>query len=134
MYTISQAAAGSSLTAKAIRFYEDRHLIDPARTETGYRLYTEQDIAELRFVHHARALGLPLRDIKTILEQRREGTPPCTLVTEVLDTRIAEVDHEIERLQAIRARLSHARETARTPGRGENPSAAVCPIIENPAA
>lgn len=49
MYTIKQAAARSGINVPLLRAWERRyHVVSPTRTETGYRLYQEADIARLR--------------------------------------------------------------------------------------
>jgi DNA-binding transcriptional MerR regulator len=53
MYTIKQAAARSGLSIPLLRAWERRYgLVRPRRTESGYRLYDDRDIARLRAVRH----------------------------------------------------------------------------------
>jgi DNA-binding transcriptional MerR regulator len=74
--TIGEAARRAGLTPKAIRLYEARGLLPPVeRTEAGYRLYSEHDLRALRFIRQARAIGLGLDEIHTIMALRRAGIP-----------------------------------------------------------
>lgn len=75
--TVGQAARASGLTPKAVRLYEARGLIPPPhRTEAGYRLYRDEDVATLRFIHRAKTLGLTLDEIRNVLDLQRDGQPP----------------------------------------------------------
>lgn len=126
-FTAGQAAAHTGVTRKALRLYEAKGLIDePARTATGYRLYSPADIAVLTFIRRARTLGLHLADIAAILDIRRHGTAPCPTVRTFIDTRIGELDTAIADLRALRRTLVETRDTP-TPQRA---AAAVCPIVE----
>jgi MerR family copper efflux transcriptional regulator len=128
--TVGAAAQAAGVSAKAVRLWEAKGLLPPAeRTEAGYRLFTDQDLGILRFIRQAKALGLTLAEIKDILDLQRDGATPCTRVTELLDTRIAEIDRTIADLRALRRSLTNTRRTAReSQRRGED--AVVCRIIE----
>ncbi|WP_189082118.1 transcriptional regulator FtsR [Mangrovihabitans endophyticus] len=59
-------------TISKLRFLEAEGLVDPQRTASGYRKYSWDDVARLRFVLTAqRDQYLPLRVIREQLEQRR---------------------------------------------------------------
>lgn len=60
---IGQAAKRSGISAKMIRYYEDIGLLpNPKRSDSGYRVYSDDDIKTLSFIQHARELGfLPIR-------------------------------------------------------------------------
>ena len=49
-----------------IRYYEKEGLIDPKRSENGYRDYSEDDAAELRRIRLLRDLGVSLETIKNL--------------------------------------------------------------------
>ena len=108
--TIGEAAAAVGISAKAIRLWESRGLVPGIeRTPAGYRLYSENDLAILRFIRQAQALGMTLDDIKSVLELQRAGTAPCARVTEMLDEQIGEIDRALAQLQRLRERLLAAR-------------------------
>ena len=128
--TVGQAARRSGLTQKAIRLYETRGLLPLApRTESGYRTYTPQDVALLRFIRQAKSLGLRLEEIKEIIDLERDGTQPCEKVLQLLGAHIQEIDRTIRDLRALRKSLVQARDAAAASDeRGEG--AMVCRIIE----
>ncbi|HZV51011.1 MAG TPA: MerR family DNA-binding protein [Candidatus Dormibacteraeota bacterium] len=91
------------MSAKAVRIYEAKGLLDPAdRTEAGYRMFTEHDVALVRFIRRASALGLSLAEIKEIIDLQREGAQPCARVLDLLDRRIRQIDRSLADLRALR--------------------------------
>ena len=65
------------VTISKIRFLESEGLIEPARTPSGYRKFTQADVERLRFILAAqRDHYLPLRVIRERLEARDGGAPP----------------------------------------------------------
>ncbi|GAA3388905.1 MerR family transcriptional regulator [Streptomyces roseoviridis] len=130
--TIGQAARAAGVTRKAIRVYEAKGLLPrPERTLTGYRLFSQDDVALLTFIRRARALGLRLDDVHAVLDIRRGGQPPCDAVRDLLDVRIAEIDATVDDLLALRRSLAEARKAAENDRSCGEPSM-VCSIIEKP--
>ena len=129
--TIGEAAERTGLTRKAIRLYEHKGLLPPARrSNAGYRLYSADDLAVLGFIRRARALDLHLDEIGDILDLQRGGEQPCGHVLGILDTRIAEIDRTIADLSELRQSLSMARKAASADqSRGQH--AVVCQLIED---
>lgn len=131
--TVGVAARAAGVSAKSVRLWEARGLLPPAaRTDAGYRQFTDDDVEVLRFIRRAKTLDLTLPEIKEILDLQRQGATPCTRVTELLDTHLAEIDRALADLRGLRRSLAAARRTARdTRRRGQD--ALVCRIIEAPA-
>ena len=130
-HTVGAAAKAVGVSAKAIRIWEAKGLLPPAgRTESGYRLFTDDDIEILRFIIRAKTLGLTLPEVKSILDLHRQGTAPCEQVTALLDAHISDIDRAIAELRALRTTLSAALQNARhDQHRGR--AATVCRIIES---
>ena len=129
--TIGRAARLSGLSAKAIRLYETRGLLDPAeRTESGYRTYSARDVEVLRFIRQAKSLGLHLHEVRAILDLQRQGAQPCDTVLDLVESHIREIDRTMSDLHALREALVRVREAAKeSSSRGED--AVVCCIIES---
>jgi MerR family transcriptional regulator, repressor of the yfmOP operon len=73
---IDQVASRTGLTKRTLRYYEEIGLLEPpARTEGGYRLYTEDDIERLERIKRLKHLmGLSLMEIRELVrvEEERE--------------------------------------------------------------
>lgn len=127
---IGELAGRAGLTAKTVRFYESIGVVDaPARTASGYRDYDEAVLDRLTFVRAAQALGLTLREIRSVLELRDRGDTPCAHVHDLLTARAEEVDRRIAELVTLRDELHRLTKRAA----GFDPSACdqhtICRII-----
>ncbi|TLU71771.1 MerR family transcriptional regulator [Lichenicoccus roseus] len=67
LYTVTELASALGVTARALRFYEDKGLINPSRAG-GARIYTHRDRARLQLILRGKRLGFTLRDIKEFLD------------------------------------------------------------------
>lgn len=66
---IHEVEACVGITKKNIRFYEARGLLEPRRnSDNGYREYTEQDLQTLRQIKLLRKLGVPVEEIRQMLD------------------------------------------------------------------
>lgn len=64
---INDAAAQLGVTHRALRFYEDKGLIEPARVGQ-MRIYSRRDIARMQLILRGKRLGFSLREIKEFLD------------------------------------------------------------------
>ena len=65
---IGQAAERAGVSARMVRHYEGLGLLaGVARTDSGYRQYTEADVHSLRFIRRARDLGFSMDEIAQLL-------------------------------------------------------------------
>ncbi|MGW4632859.1 heavy metal-responsive transcriptional regulator [Nocardia sp. NPDC004415] len=103
---IGELAAASGVTTKTIRFYEGQGLMpEPDRTPGGYRDYTADHIARLRFIRRAQAAGLSLREAAQILSIHDSGEQPCGHVRTVLNERLDHVRAQIAELTTLESHL-----------------------------
>lgn len=83
----------SDITISKIRFLESEGLIEPQRTPSGYRKFTNSDLERLRFVLLAqRDQYLPLKVIKDNLDAIDRGLTPAKTVGAVASPRLASQD------------------------------------------
>jgi DNA-binding transcriptional MerR regulator len=67
LFTITELAQELGVTARAIRFYESKGLIDPQRAGAN-RVYTHRDRGRLMLVMRGKRLGFSLASIKAYLD------------------------------------------------------------------
>jgi protein phosphatase len=70
LLTIGEFARASRLSAKALRLYDELGLLRPAVVDpgNGYRRYAPDQLEQARLVAWLRRIGMPLADIRTIVE------------------------------------------------------------------
>ena len=114
---INEVAAETGLTTRAIRYYEEIGLLEPAaRSEGDYRLYDASDLERLRFIRSLRDdAGFSLAQIGQLLEDEaarernrarlRETGDPAERRALLIDAR-DRVDRQIEILETKAARLA----------------------------
>lgn len=105
---IGQAAAASGVTAKMIRYYESVGLIpESRRTESGYRIYSDNDVHVLRFVKRARTLGFPLEQVKDLLSLWQDPGRASADVKAIAEQHVAALEQRIRELSEMRDTLVH---------------------------
>ncbi|NIM06846.1 MAG: MerR family transcriptional regulator [Armatimonadetes bacterium] len=75
LYSIGTVAEIFGITPRCLRLYEDKDLIRPARVAANRRLYSQNDLDKLEYIHYLiKIRGVTLRGVKVILEIL-EGLP-----------------------------------------------------------
>lgn len=111
---IGELAGLSGVPTKTIRYYEEIGVLpDPARAANGYRAYEQDAVDRLRFVRDARATGLTLTEIASILGLRDQGASTCDHVTGLLEQHLGDLDRHIATLQRTRKQLAALTERAK---------------------
>lgn len=101
--TIGEMSARTGVAASALRFYEERGLIQPLRTQGGQRRYTRAMLRTVSIVKAAQAVGLRLDEVAEALETLPERQVP----TKADWTRLSrawrgELEARIERLSRLK--------------------------------
>ena len=97
---IGELARRSGLTVRTLHHYDAIGLLRPsARSEAGYRLYSQDDIARLHRIQALRRFGMSLADIGVTLN--RPDLSPAALLARQIDA----LTQEISRASGLRARL-----------------------------
>jgi Hg(II)-responsive transcriptional regulator len=103
--TIARAAREAGVNIETIRFYERRGLIERPLKGEGYRVYSPEHVARIRFVKEAQQIGFSLAEIKELLALRADPNSDCSAVQRQAMTKQQEVRRKIEQLQEIEAAL-----------------------------
>jgi DNA-binding transcriptional MerR regulator len=121
---INEVAAEAGLTTRAVRYYEEIGLLEPAaRSDGDYRLYDQSDLERLLFIRSLRDdAGFSLAQIGQLLEDEaarernreryRETHDPAERRSILVDA-LTRVDRQIEFLEGKAARLTTMIEEAR---------------------
>lgn len=101
--TIGQLAARTGVAASALRFYEDRGLIQSVRSGAGHRRFPRYVTRRIAFIVFAQRIGLTLGEIKGELDrlptERVPGRDDWAKLSSAWTARIDERMAELERLR-----------------------------------
>jgi len=106
--TIGQLAQRAGIGVSAIRFYEQKGLIDgPPRNKSGYRLYSHKMVERVRFIKNCRDLGFPLRSVLELLKlcYPENSEIECPVVQERIQKQHELVLKQFEELNRQRTKL-----------------------------
>lgn len=116
---IGEVASRTELSLRTIRHYEDTGLVVPsARSQGGFRLYTEADVARLMVVRRMKPLGFTLDEMRALLEATDRldlGDELSADEREQLLERVRGFERAArQRVADLRTRLARAEEFAAT--------------------
>jgi len=124
--TIGQLAREVQVNVETIRYYERRGLMPvPPRRESGYRQYSENDVARIGFIIRAKELGFSLKEILELLSLRIDPKTTCADIKERAELKISDIEGKIRALQSMKRALTKLVTLCR--GRGPTSE---CPILE----
>jgi DNA-binding transcriptional MerR regulator len=96
-FTIRDLIKEFAVTARTLRFYEEKGLLDPAR-RGEQRLYSRRDRARLAYVLAGKAVGFSLEDVREMLDLYDVGDGQVTQ----LKVALKKFSERIERLERQR--------------------------------
>ena len=95
MLSVSKLASEFGLSRATILYYEREGLLEPAtRGANGYRYYGDKEVERLRRIAGYRSYGVPVRDIRELLERESNAT-----IERVLRKRFDQLEDEISVLR-----------------------------------
>ena len=104
---IGKAAVLSGLTVKTVRYYSDIGIINPhINNNTGYRDFSESDLAKLQFIAKARKFDFNLDDCRELLALYENTERSSKEVKALTLEKIAEIDAKLSELQMLKDQLS----------------------------
>ena len=98
---VGELARSSGLTVRTLHHYDEIGLLKPSgRSDSGYRLYSQDDVARLHGIQALRHLGLALNDIAGLLDGE-QASPEL-----ILEQQMRALDREIAQATELRGRLA----------------------------
>jgi MerR family mercuric resistance operon transcriptional regulator len=124
--TIGRLAKKVNVNIETIRYYERRGLIpEPPRSESGYRHYSQDSVARIRFIIHAKELGFSLKEVSELLSLRVDRYNTCNDVKRMAEVKITDIEEKVRALLDMKNALMKLK--AECNGRGP---VGECPILE----
>ncbi len=86
MYVISIAAGLAGCHPRTLRIYEEEGLLEPVRTDTNIRLYSDEDLRRVRVIRYlTQVRGVNLAGVKLLLQFRDAADLLGQLASELAD-------------------------------------------------
>jgi MerR family transcriptional regulator, copper efflux regulator len=121
---IGALAERAGVRIDTVRYYERTGLLAPkARLASGYRRYGPFEVARLRFIRRAQALGFTLKEVRELLALSRRRD--MARVKRAAQEKLADVEQRMADLERVRQGLLSL--IAACPGHGRTED---CPILK----
>ena len=100
--TIGKLAELADTSSNSVRFYEREGLMQvPAKSNSGYRLYSPEAVDRLRFIKQAQHCGFTLSEIQALLQLRDEASSCCNDVRSKVIEKKLELEARIRAMKAM---------------------------------
>ena len=104
---IGEVARRTGLPVKTIRYYCDEGLLQPkTRSAAGYRLFDQENLAELTIIRALRAMDVSIPELAKILEVRRAGVCNCSVLKDSIAGRMESINLRVSELVAMKNELA----------------------------
>ncbi len=104
---ISDLSRATGVDVETVRYYEKAGLLAaPAREANGYRRYGPDQLEQLSFVRHCRALDMPLADIKRLLDYAAGSKDAGGDIHGLIANQLARVRARLQSMVALERQLS----------------------------
>jgi MerR family copper efflux transcriptional regulator len=112
---IGEVAERVGLSLRTVRYYEEQGLFEPAgRTDGGFRLYTEREVARLLLIKQMKPLGFTVQQMAELLSAHDALGSEDAEARRAAESRISEfATRAVTRCEELRDQLSRAEEFAR---------------------
>jgi MerR family mercuric resistance operon transcriptional regulator len=106
---IGKVAEQTGLSIDTIRFYQKIGLVkQPARSDGGFRLFSETEIQDLVFVQKAQELGFSLTEIKQLSVLNQQQDHACSQVRDLFVSKLKDVREKVDQLLQLERELKKA--------------------------
>jgi len=121
---ISEVAAKTGVTNRAIRYYEELNLIKSNRLSNNYREYDNDSLDKLKFISRARKLGFSIDECSSLISLFNNKTRKSSEVRKIAISKREELKKKIKELKDLEKSLEWL--IKKCPG-NDKPN---CPIID----
>ena len=122
---IGEAAKLSNLTVKTVRYYANIGLVRPLKNNsTGYRDFSDDDLAKLQFVAKARKFNFSIQECEELLSLYSDKNRSSKEVKVLTLEKISEIDAKLIELNELRHQLSFLANNCKGNDKPE------CPILD----
>jgi len=105
-YTTGELASLCDVSVRTVQFYDTKGLLSPSDfSDGGRRLYSEEDLKQMRLILMLKSLGLTLESIKGVLQ----SSSPRKILLLLLDQQLKRIDGELENMQAQKQAITQIR-------------------------
>ncbi len=107
-YTIKEVSRLLNIPATTLRYYDREGLLPFLdRRESGYRSFSEDDVAMLQMIECLKSTGMSIRDIRQYMDWVRQGEATLRERHRLLQERRRAVEVQIAELQEVLRRIDH---------------------------
>ncbi len=113
LYTISDLASAFEISPRTIRFYEEKKLVSPGRTQGNHRIYTKRDRARLKLILRGKRFGYSLDEISEMIGMTDVDMSEAEQIEKSLnygEKKLAELRDRIRELELLEQDLYSLRE------------------------
>ena len=122
---IGKAAKLSNLTIKAVRYYANIGLVKPQQNiSTGYRNYTDEELAKLKFIGKATKFDFSINECKELLSLYEDKNRTSKEVKKITLEKISQIDGKLKDLKDLKKELNFLASNCHGDDRPN------CPILE----
>lgn len=112
-YMISELAEEFQITTRTIRYYENRGLLSPSRSNGNYRLFTKKDRARLKLILRGKRFGYSLEEIGEMIGHWDTEPEEAEQIKKSLvygDKKLNEIRNKMEELKLLETELLTVRQ------------------------
>lgn len=122
-YTIGEMAKRLNISPSALRYYDKEGLLPfIKRSESGIRIFTDEDYGSLKLIHCLKSSGMQIKDIREFMTLVLQGDETIEARLELFQKRRDELEKQMQELSETLAMINYKcwyYETAKTLGSTE---------------
>ena len=99
-YTIKEASELTGVSVHTLRYYDKQGLFpDMERTDARYRMFSDNELEEIRLIHCFKIAGLQIKEIKEYMDMVREGNSTLSKRLDYMKAQYGRIEDEIQKLE-----------------------------------